>query len=195
MLRAAHTEAPPAELLAELRRELGLAGAEVLSYADPRRGEQKVLKLHRLPREGGQARHVLVGYWWIKPMAASASGAESTPSASSRGSAQALAEASDACLAAWRSWLDEATPLRAGARELLSPGASTQAPRSRQVCTCFDVNETRIVHKLQSCSGDATQRLASLQGELRCGSNCGSCLPALRSLVASTPCRDLALSA
>lgn len=194
-MRAAHTDAPSTEVLTELRRELGLAGAEVLSYADPRRGEQKVLKLQRLPRDGGRASHALVGYWWIKPTAAVAGVAEvNAPAVAGRG-ALVVAEASDACLAAWRTWLDDATPLSVGARELLAPGARVQAPRSRQVCTCFDVDEARIVMKLQSCSGDAAQRLASLQGELKCGSNCGSCLPALRALVANTPCSDLALSA
>jgi assimilatory nitrate reductase catalytic subunit len=196
MLRAAHTEAPSVELLGELRRLLGLEGAEVLSYSDPRRGDQKVLKLLRLPHDGGQqARHALVGCWWIKPMAIAASSAESTPTATTRGAAKVQADASDACLTTWRTWLDDATPLNAGARELLAPSVVTRAPRSRQVCTCFDVDEASIVEKLQSCTGDPVQRLASLQGELRCGSNCGSCLSALRALVASTSCRDVVMLA
>jgi assimilatory nitrate reductase catalytic subunit len=190
MLRAAHTEAPAAGQLAELRRELGLAGAEVLSYADPMRGEQKVLKLLRLPRDSAQAQHALVGYWWIKPVGLAA---DATPGAVAAGTRRAaLAEASDACLAAWRAWLDDATPLVAGARELLAPGLTTRAPRSRQVCTCFDVDESTIVQTLQRCAGDAADRLAGLQAELNCGSNCGSCLPALRALVHTTPWRDRA---
>jgi bacterioferritin-associated ferredoxin len=36
--------------------------------------------------------------------------------------------------------------------------------------------------KLTRQEGDIAA-LASLQGELRCGTNCGSCLPALRGLV------------
>jgi assimilatory nitrate reductase catalytic subunit len=193
MLRAAHTEAPSADLLTELRRALDLAGAKVVSYADPRRGEHKLLKLQRLPREGGQARHALVGYWWIKPTAASTPATESASDASARGVTKAPAESADTCLATWRGWLDEGTPLIAGARELLAPDSVTRAPRSRQICTCFDVDEARVVARLQGCPGNAAERLASLQAELRCGSNCGSCLPALRALVASTPCSDVAV--
>ncbi len=31
------------------------------------------------------------------------------------------------------------------------------------------------------------QRLAALQGGLKCGTNCGSCIPELRRLVRATP--------
>jgi assimilatory nitrate reductase catalytic subunit len=40
---------------------------------------------------------------------------------------------------------------------------------------------------LQHQGGNAAQRLASLQRALRCGTACGSCLPALRRLVDEMP--------
>jgi assimilatory nitrate reductase catalytic subunit len=55
--------------------------------------------------------------------------------------------------------------------------------RGRQVCTCFNVTEPQIVQMLGRCSGSAEERMAALQGALKCGTNCGSCLPAVRGLV------------
>jgi assimilatory nitrate reductase catalytic subunit len=49
-------------------------------------------------------------------------------------------------------------------------------PRGRTVCNCFDVSEKDI---------RAFSDLHSLQQTLKCGTNCGSCLPELRRLVAA----------
>jgi assimilatory nitrate reductase catalytic subunit len=57
------------------------------------------------------------------------------------------------------------------------------APRSPQVCACHDVSEDAIVTQLRLSVGDAGQRLQQLQAQLRCGTDCGSCLPALKLLV------------
>jgi assimilatory nitrate reductase catalytic subunit len=54
------------------------------------------------------------------------------------------------------------------------PGAPP--PRGRTVCSCFDVAEREI---------GAFSDLATLQEKLKCGTNCGSCLPELRRLVAA----------
>jgi hypothetical protein len=43
-----------------------------------------------------------------------------------------------------------------------------------------------IQEQLLICSGSPAERLAQLQGSLRCGTQCGSCLPALRRWVATT---------
>ena len=58
------------------------------------------------------------------------------------------------------------------------------APRSAQVCACHDISEERIVTTLATCEGDAQMRLQQLQQSLRCGTECGSCLPAVKGLVA-----------
>jgi assimilatory nitrate reductase catalytic subunit len=62
-----------------------------------------------------------------------------------------------------------------------------QAPGSMQVCACHDVSEARIVQALARLEGSTEQRLQSLQRQLRCGTECGSCLPALRALVQRHP--------
>jgi assimilatory nitrate reductase catalytic subunit len=56
--------------------------------------------------------------------------------------------------------------------------------RSAQVCTCHDVSEARIREALARFTGAADERLTQLQRQLRCGTDCGSCLPTLRRLVA-----------
>ncbi|OZB47603.1 MAG: hypothetical protein B7X42_06840 [Thiomonas sp. 14-66-4] len=85
-------------------------------------------------------------------------------------------------------------------RDLLESGASakpygqwlllpsSQPPRNiptpgHQVCNCFDVWQIKIEAELSKIDGDADARLAVLQQRLRCGTNCGSCLPELRRLV------------
>ena len=57
------------------------------------------------------------------------------------------------------------------------------ASRGRQICTCFDVSEPLIESTLAQCGGSEDQRLSQLQQTLRCGTNCGSCVPELRKLV------------
>ncbi len=82
--------------------------------------------------------------------------------------------------------LQQGQPAAAFGRALLA--ASRQppqpvAPPSRQVCACHDVSELRIADALGRIDGAADERLRALQAELRCGTECGSCLPALKSLV------------
>jgi assimilatory nitrate reductase catalytic subunit len=58
------------------------------------------------------------------------------------------------------------------------PGLAT--PRGRIVCSCFDVAEGDIEAFLAS-----SKSLAGLQASLKCGTNCGSCLPELRRKIAA----------
>ena len=72
------------------------------------------------------------------------------------------------------------------AGRLLAPGARDggrgAAPASPQLCTCFDVSVARATTALAAAAGDAAQRVAQAQAQLRCGTHCGSCLPHLRRL-------------
>jgi assimilatory nitrate reductase catalytic subunit len=151
---AAAAHSVSAELLAEVEFLLGLRGPWVLRYADARRGERRSV---RLAGDGAQAR------------------------------VSALLLAGAAGRALWLTrWWAEGLAIGAHARALLAPDpappAGAGAPRGRQVCSCFDVDETRIRAQLAREPG-----LAALQSALRCGTQCGSCLPALRRLVASVP--------
>ncbi|OYV00234.1 MAG: nitrate reductase [Burkholderiales bacterium PBB5] len=160
LLRAAAASAPPAELLAHIEALLDLVDrpVELLRYDDRQRGQRRTLRLHR---DGDDLR------------------------------LQGFVLAGDTRAQAWiKALLQDRLPAQAYGRALLSPGAEPPlalAPRGAQVCSCFNVGAPAIQATLAGCSGTAAQRLASLQGQLRCGTNCGSCIPALKRLVDDTP--------
>ena len=154
LLRAGGHEAPTGELLARIESLLGLAGAEVLRYADPRRGQRRAMRL---------ARH------------------------SENAHLDAFLLAGDISAQAWiRTLLQDELPAQAYGRLLLAPGAKAPVAvqsRGKIVCTCFNVTDLQIEECLADIEGDAPTRLASLQADLKCGTNCGSCIPELKRLV------------
>ena len=99
--------------------------------------------------------------------------------------------AGDAAAAGWvLALLQDGQPARPFGRALLNGRAdppTAVAPRAPQVCNCLDVGQRAIVEVLATCQGDADARLATLQARLRCGTQCGSCLPELKRLVAAQP--------
>jgi assimilatory nitrate reductase catalytic subunit len=155
---AACAETPAAELVDELAAVLGLDGAHVLRYADAQRGRLRLLNL-----DGDDLQ--------IAPL-------------------QALLRVGQHDEGAWLVdlWRERTAASTVG-RWLLSPGAppTSAAPVSPQICNCFDVREDVIRLTLARCSGSPAERLGALQAEKRCGTQCGSCLPTLRRLVATTP--------
>ncbi len=159
-LRAAAPSAPSAQCLAQIEAWLGLDGPDVLRYADPQRGQRRTVRLAQ-------------------------------PAAGSSGSRlQAFMLAGDVRAGGWVSALlvDE-LPAQAYGRALLAGtvAAPVAVPnRGQQVCNCFDITETQINSQLARCSGSSEARLAQLQAELKCGTQCGSCLPVLRRQVQQT---------
>ncbi|KQW52333.1 MULTISPECIES: nitrate reductase [unclassified Roseateles] len=155
---AACAEAPAAELVDQLAEALGLSGAHVLRYADAQRGRLRLLNL-----DGDDLQ--------AAPL-------------------QALLRVGQHEEGAWLVdlWRERTAASTVG-RWLLSPGAppTNTVAASPQVCNCFDVREDVIRLTLARCVGSPAERLAQLQAEKRCGTQCGSCLPALRRLVATTP--------
>jgi len=158
LFEAAATQPIEAALVDELAALLGLQGVELLSYADPRRGRRRLLQIEGQGAEARLKGLLLVG---------------------------------EAPLADWlrELWRDQA-PVAVHRRALLAPEATAPqglAPRGRQVCNCLDVSEPCIRDCLAQHGGDAKERLTALQGELKCGTQCGSCLPELRRLVSQVP--------
>ena len=155
LLRAAAYEPVPSELLAKIEGALGLQGPEVLRYVDKKRGQHRVMRV--VPGLAGDAR------------------------------LDAFLLGGDIRAEAWvKALLTEELPAQAYGRALLQPGAKAPTsitPRGKQVCTCLDVSEDRIVATLAASTGSAETRLAQLQAALQCGTQCGSCVPALRVLV------------
>lgn len=154
LLRAAAYEAPPDEVIERVERLLHLAGPETLRYADRRKGQRRAM---RLARHGTDTK------------------------------LDAFLLAGDTRAEAWiRTLLQEELPAQAYGRLLLAPGAKPPVAvqsRGRQVCSCFNVSEPAIRERLQGSGGSDEQRLSALQVDLRCGTNCGSCVPELKRLV------------
>jgi assimilatory nitrate reductase catalytic subunit len=166
LLRAAAQTPASDELLAQIERVLGITGAQVLRYADARRGQRRAMRLHA---------------------AADLNAA----------TLDAFLLAGDAGAAGWvLELLQGGQPARPFGQALLNGRASPPAAvarRAPQVCNCFDVSRSTIVDVLAGCHGNADARLAQVQQRLSCGTQCGSCLPAVRALVAQhTPALALA---
>lgn len=157
LLRAADAAAPPPEWLDALEALLGLdPAAGLLRLHDGARGRRRTL---RVEGHGAEAR--------LAAVVVAGSSADDSASA-----------------AALRARLQDAAPLPTPWRELLAPvGRAPAAPRRRQVCNCLDVDEHRIRSTLASLDGPQDHCLQQLQQQLRCGTQCGSCLPELRRLV------------
>ncbi|MEP6588835.1 MAG: molybdopterin dinucleotide binding domain-containing protein, partial [Polaromonas sp.] len=161
LFRAAGHEAPPPAILAELERILGLNGSDSLRYADKKKGQHRSIRLARHGEEAELTGFVLAG---------------------------------DTSAQSWiATLLKEELPAQAYGRLLLLPGAKPPVAvqsRGKPVCSCFNVSDLAIdeyLHRL-SQSADAASatdeaRLASLQDSLKCGTNCGSCIPELKRRV------------
>jgi len=154
LFRAAAYEACPDEVAQQLESLLGLAGPESLRYADRRRGQRRSV---RVRQEGAD---VLI---------------------------DRLLLAGDTSAQAWlKSLLLQQQPVQTFGRSLLAPGSEPPVAlenKGKQVCSCFGIDAPAIESHLVHCSGTPEERLASLQGRLRCGTNCGSCIPELKRIV------------
>jgi assimilatory nitrate reductase catalytic subunit len=154
LFRAADAVAPPAALLESIEALLGLDGPKVLHYKDDRRGQRRSIRL------SGQGESMRM---------------------------EGLLLGGDSSAEAWmKSILQDELPAQSYGRLLLLPGSAPPVPvvsRGKQVCSCFDVSATQIDAALSASEGDADERLAKLQADLKCGTNCGSCIPELKKLV------------
>lgn len=81
-------------------------------------------------------------------------------------------------------WLDNQFSKRTldidSRRQLLSACAADAQPKGSIVCSCFEVGERQIKQAIQQGADSAE----SLGQQLKCGTNCGSCLPELNALIA-----------
>ena len=157
LVRAAHHGAPSGEWLAAIDALLGLGGEFTLRYDDARRGS---------------SRRMLIVDDRLNAV---------------RLSGEAGAITSGEWL---REWLLADRSVAEIRRLLLSP--ATHAPTGfvlagRVVCQCFNVTEDTIIAALGEIGGEPDERRQQLQQHLKCGSNCGSCVPELRQLLADTP--------
>ena len=154
LFRAAAYETAPAEMLERIEGLLGLDADDVLHYADKRRGQRRSMRLVH----DGANQHL-----------------------------DAFLLAGDISAEAWvKALLQDELAAQAYGRLLLVPGAKAPlavASRGKQVCSCFDVSDLEIGSALATCTGSADAQLAQLQEQLKCGTNCGSCIPELKRIV------------
>ncbi len=160
--RAAAAAAVDDTVLAQIEHLLGLDRDDALRYSDRRGGQRRTLRLTTPPGAPAQAATL-----------------------------EAVMLAGDTAAAGWvLALLRDGAPAAAFGRALLSGRATPPqplAPRRAQVCNCLDVDESAIVGALATCDGNDAARLAKLQSRLRCGTECGSCVPALKALVRANP--------
>ncbi len=166
LFRAAGFEAPPEGLLQKIESTLGLGGTDALRYADRKKGQHRTA---RLVRHGDNAE--LTGF----------------------------VLAGDTSAQAWiKTLLQDELPAQSYGRLLLLPGAKAPVAlqsRGKPVCTCFSVTDAEI----GACLTDITQavggagylasddeRLQALQDKLKCGTNCGSCVPEIKRIIRTT---------
>ncbi len=154
LFRAASHEAVDEALLQRIENILGLGAKGVLHYTDKRRGQRRSM---RVEPSGSDAR--LEGFML----------------------------AGDISAEAWvKPLLQDELPAQAYGRLLLIPGAKAPvavASRGKQVCSCFDVSERQIEAALSAITGTPDAQLLALQGQLKCGTNCGSCIPELKRVI------------
>ncbi|MDD2810197.1 nitrate reductase [Rhodoferax sp.] len=159
LFRAAHHAAPEPAVLAQIESLLNIKGPEVLRYSDPKRGQRRAARLVEYDTQTSLDGFLLAG---------------------------------DISAQSWiTTLLKESLPAHPYGRSLLIPGATPPVPvvsRGKQVCACFNVTDVAIASHLKACStasDPATPAgwLASLQKALKCGTNCGSCVPQLQRMV------------
>ncbi len=154
LFRAAAHIVPPDELLLQIEKILGLTSNDVLHYADKKRGQRRTAKLTRIAEHAGLTGFLLAG---------------------------------DTSAEAWiKTVLEGELPAQTYGRLLLSPGAKAPVAveaRGKLVCTCLNVTDAAIAAHLASAQGNDVERLAGLQAALKCGTNCGSCVPELKRRV------------
>jgi assimilatory nitrate reductase catalytic subunit len=105
------------------------------------------------------------------------------------GKLAAVALAGDTSAERWlKEYLEAEQSVASLGRLLLMPSSQTPKgfkSRGKIVCNCFNVSESEISDTLSGMTGNADVCLAGLQEKLKCGTNCGSCVPELKKIIFS----------
>ena len=160
LFRAACQQPVSQDIIHAIEQLLHLKGKDVLHYQDRSRHQSRSMRLHRSPANATQAADLYLS---------------------------ALLLTGDTSAEVWlKTLLQTEQSVQAYGRLLLVPGATPPvalAARSPQICTCFSVTEEQICQILKNIPGEASVRFAVLQEKLKCGTNCGSCIPELKRLI------------
>jgi assimilatory nitrate reductase catalytic subunit len=154
LLRAASSEAPAMSVVHAVEQLLGLSENNSLRYVDARRSQLRCMRLR--------------------------TEAETT--------LDAFVIAGDTSAEVWlKALLQTQQPAKAYGRRLLMSGNTPPVGwvnSGNTVCTCVGVRDVAIHAQLaQTSARDENSCLAQLQDQLKCGTQCGSCVPELRRII------------
>ena len=103
------------------------------------------------------------------------------------GALAAVVLAGDTSAESWlKAYLLDQQPVAKLGRLLLMPSTSAPqgfTPRGKVVCSCLNVADTEINAALATLDGSPVDVLAGLQTRLKCGTNCGSCVPEIKKMI------------
>ena len=160
LFRAACSEAPPLESVLELESLFGITPHGGLRYIDARPVHLRSLRL-----------------------SPTSDGLDAT--------LEAMMLAGDARAEGWlKAMLEGSHPVRALGRRLLMTGVDSPVsmPSGGQVvCSCLGVKDQAIQDVLVHTTGGETAQLERLQSQLKCGTQCGSCVPQLKRMIRLRP--------
>jgi assimilatory nitrate reductase catalytic subunit len=153
--RASASEAPEPASIHRLEAILQLNGASVLRYADPKRGQFISIQIQKNAAKDSLRAFILAGDTSAEPWL------------------KALLQSQQATNQQGRRLL------MSGAKPPIAPQDSGHI-----VCTCVGVKDRAIQAHLAQTSADTADRLVDLQTHLKCGTQCGSCVPQLKRMIA-----------
>ena len=161
LMRAACSEAPDMAVVHEIEQLLGLNGTDSLRYVDAKRSQLRSMRLQYSDapkvKDSQLAAFIIAG---------------------------------DTSAETWlKALLQTQASTQAYGRRLLMTGSKPPVAlvdAGTTVCSCVGVKDIAIQQHLKIYKGDSAQRLASLQGTLKCGTQCGSCVPELRRMIQLT---------
>lgn len=161
LMRAACSEAPDMALLNDIEQLLSLNSSNSLRYVDAKRSQLRSMRLHHNEVNSTKETQLI-----------------------------AFLIAGDTSAETWlKALLKTQASTQEYGRRLLMTGSKPPvalADAGTTVCSCVGVKDVAIRKHLQIYKGDSAQRLASLQGTLKCGTQCGSCMPELRRMIQLT---------
>jgi assimilatory nitrate reductase catalytic subunit len=157
LFRAACSEAPDMDLVHTIEALLHLDAKSGLRYADPKRSHLRSIKLDR--------RMALPQL-------------------------EAFVMAGDTSAEAWlKILLQTQQSTESYGRRLLMTGHQPPVAlkeAGQTICTCVGVKDVAIADWLQNNPEQEAAQLASLKSNLKCGTQCGSCVPQLKRIIALT---------
>ena len=172
MLRAACSQAPDMQTLFDIERILQFNGKESLRYVDAKRGHLRSMRLTKEEHISTTSTH------------------PPGPPSVAATILEAFIIAGETASEGWlKSLLQTGSSAKEYGRRLLMSTKTppfAQAQEGKIICSCVGVQDIAIRAHLKSNKSSKEEQLAALQSALKCGTQCGSCVPELRRMIETT---------